>query len=59
MALSYPETVEMPHFEKLSYRIKKGKIFATLDASGQIACLKLTEIDQSIFSGIDPKLFTR
>ncbi|MEO5890507.1 MAG: MmcQ/YjbR family DNA-binding protein [Ferruginibacter sp.] len=53
LALSFPEAVEKPHFEKTSFRIEKGKIYATLDTASAIACLKLTEIDQSIFCAID------
>ncbi len=52
MALSFPETVELPHFEKASFRVK-NKIFATLDIANQKACLKLSEIDQSVFCAID------
>ncbi len=49
IALSFPETTEEPHFEKSSFRIKK-KIFATFDAKKKIACIKLSEIDQHVFS---------
>ncbi|MEP7110140.1 MAG: MmcQ/YjbR family DNA-binding protein [Ferruginibacter sp.] len=52
LAMSFPETVELPHFEKTSFRIN-SKIFATLDMANQIACLKLTEIEQSVFCAID------
>ena len=52
MALSFPETVELPHFEKASFRVK-NKIFATLDIANQKACLKFSEIDQSVFCCID------
>ncbi|GAB3508134.1 MmcQ/YjbR family DNA-binding protein [Emticicia fontis] len=48
MALSFPDTIEQPHFEKTSFRAKK-KIFATYAASDKRACLKLSEIDQSVF----------
>lgn len=41
-----------PIFEKSSFRIKK-KIFATYDASNHRACLKLSEVDQDVFSAID------
>jgi len=50
-ALSLPEASEEPHFEKTSFRVKK-KIFATYDAKHNRACLKLSEIDQSVFSTI-------
>jgi len=52
LALSFPETTEEPHFEKTSFRVRK-KIFATYDAKNKIACIKLSEIDQDIFSSID------
>ncbi|WP_259017101.1 MmcQ/YjbR family DNA-binding protein [Emticicia fluvialis] len=49
MALSFTGSEEQPHFEKTSFRIKK-KIFATYSATDKRACLKLSEIDQSVFS---------
>ena len=52
MALSFPETMELPHFEKTSFRIRK-KIFATLDEKTHIAVLKLSLIDQSVFCHIN------
>lgn len=52
MALSFPETTEKPHFEKTSFRVK-NKIFATYDAASNQACIKLSEIDQNVFSLIN------
>lgn len=52
LALSFPEATEEPHFEKTSFRVKK-KIFATYDAVNKRACIKLSEIDQSVFSLVD------
>ena len=49
LALSFPDAVEQPHFERRSFRVKK-KIFATLDEQQNLACLKLSETDQDIFS---------
>lgn len=49
MALSFPETTEEPHFEITSFRVK-NKIFATYDAASNQACIKLSEIDQNVFS---------
>lgn len=54
-ALSFPEVTEEPHFEKISFRIKK-KIFATYDEIEKLLCLKLSEIDQNVFSTIDTSL---
>jgi hypothetical protein len=52
LALSFPETNEQPHFEKISFRVKT-KIFATLDVKKNLACLMLSEVDQSVFSAYD------
>lgn len=52
IALSFPEATEDPHFEKTSFRVKK-KIFATYDAKNKRACIKLSEIDQNVFSSGD------
>ena len=49
LALSFDEAEELPHFEKTSFRIKK-KIFATLDEKKNHAVVKLSLIDQSVFS---------
>lgn len=47
--MAFPEAVELPHFEKTSFRVAK-KIFLTLDVKNGSAVVKLTEIDQSVFS---------
>ncbi|MFC5410199.1 MmcQ/YjbR family DNA-binding protein [Larkinella bovis] len=52
LALSLPEMVEQPHFEKPSFRVAK-KIVATLDVPNQRVCLKLSESDQDLFSIFD------
>lgn len=49
LALSFPEVTEVPHFEKTSFRVK-NKIFATYDGTKKRACIKLSEIDQDVFS---------
>ena len=55
LALSFPEVTEEPHFEKTSFRVKK-KIFATYDEANNRACIKLSEIDQDVFSLVDQKV---
>jgi hypothetical protein len=52
LALSFPGTIELPHFDKASFRVNK-KIFATLDIENKRACVMLTELDQSVFSAFD------
>lgn len=49
MALSFEESTEEPHFEKVSFRIRK-KIFATLDLDRKTSVLKLNEELQVQFS---------
>lgn len=55
LALSFPEAIELPHFGNTSFRVSK-KIFATLDEKNKRACLKLSEIDQDVFSAFDKKI---
>jgi len=55
IALSLPEVVEQPHFEKTSFRTLK-KIFVTLSIEKKLACIKLSEIDQSVFCAFDKKI---
>lgn len=52
LALSFPEATVEPHFEKTSFRVKK-KIFASYDDKKKRACVKLSEIDQNVFSSVD------
>jgi hypothetical protein len=55
LALSLPETTEQPHFENISFKVNK-KIFATLNEKEMRACLKLTEVDQDVFSTIQKSI---
>ena len=45
---SFPEVMELPHFEKPSFRVRK-KIFATVDLHKNRICLKLSLEDQDVF----------
>jgi predicted DNA-binding protein (MmcQ/YjbR family) len=56
LALTFPNAVEEPHFEKSSFRINK-KIFATFDEKNNRAVLKLNEIDQSVFCASGEMIF--
>jgi predicted DNA-binding protein (MmcQ/YjbR family) len=55
IALSFPETTEEPHFEKISFLIGK-KIFATYDSKNKQACIKLSAKDQDVFSYSDKSI---
>ncbi|MBS1635021.1 MAG: MmcQ/YjbR family DNA-binding protein [Bacteroidetes bacterium] len=52
LAMSLPGVSEEPHFENTSFRVQK-KIFATLNVKANRGCVKLSEIDQSVFSAYD------
>lgn len=56
IALSFPEVTVEPHFEKISFRIKK-KIFATYDSSSHRVTIKLSEVDQEDFSSSSPNIY--
>jgi predicted DNA-binding protein (MmcQ/YjbR family) len=55
LALSFRETSEQPHFEKTSFRVGK-KIFATYDDKNNRACIKLSAIDQDVFSSYNKSI---
>lgn len=52
MALSLPGTVELPHFDRASFRVNK-KIFATLKEKDSIAVLMFSPLQQSVFCAFD------
>lgn len=49
LAMSFPETAELPHFERTSFRAGGKKIFMTMKEPEQFAVLMLTPEDQSVF----------
>ena len=52
MAISFPDAVESPHFDRASFRVTK-KIFATLLEKDSLAMVKLSPLDQSVFCVFD------
>lgn len=52
LALSLPEVMERAHFDKASFFVNK-KIFVTLSEEEKKVCVKLSEIDQYVFSSFD------
>ncbi|MCC8425608.1 MmcQ/YjbR family DNA-binding protein [Mucilaginibacter sp. UR6-11] len=53
IALSLPGTDEYPHFDKQAFRAN-NRIFATLWEPEQLMMVKLSPIDQSVFSAFNP-----
>ena len=54
MALSFPGVTEKPHFDRTAFKAKR--IFATLDASGSSANLKLPSADQTTFCSFNKNI---
>lgn len=52
LALALPDTEELPHFDRASFRWKK-KIFATLRESDGIGMVQLQPTDQDVFCAFD------
>lgn len=53
VALSLPEAVEQPHFEKTSFRVR-GKIFATLTPDGEQLMVRLPVEIKEMLRQSDP-----
>ena len=54
LALSFPEVVEQPHFEIVSFRVRK-KIFTTLSEKDFLVMVRLSPVDQSVFCDLGKK----
>lgn len=52
MALSLPGAIELPHFDRASFRVNK-KIFATMLEKDKIAVLMFSPLQQSVFCAFD------
>lgn len=55
MALALPDTIELPHFDRTSFRVNK-RIFATLDEQKKIAVLMFSPLEQSVFCAFDKNI---
>lgn len=56
MALSFPGTIESPHFDRTAFKVEHKRIYATLLAESLTANLKLSLEDQSVFCDLDKKI---
>ncbi len=54
--MEFEEAEQLPHFEITSFRVKK-KIFATLNIKEKRATIKLSPIDQSVFTTISTSIY--
>ncbi len=55
LALSFAETKEEPHFDKVAFKVK-GKIFATVNLQHHRACVRLSAVDQDVFCSFDKEI---
>lgn len=53
LALSFPGTVENPHFDRAAFKVTNRRIFVTLHQGSETANLKLSEINQHVFCSFD------
>ena len=57
LALSFPEAYESSHMDHPDFRVRDGKIFATLSHSEKSGMVKLTPEQQEEFVGAEPEVF--
>ena len=49
MALSLPDTIDAPHFDRTAFKVVNRRIFATLHEKSGTINIKLSPVDQSVF----------
>lgn len=54
-ALSFPNTIEAPHFDRRAFKVVNKRIFATLHEESGTANLKLSLSDQTFFCNLNRK----
>ncbi len=54
-ALSFDESDEAPHMDKIAIRVKK-KIFITINTKMKRVCVKLNAIDQHVFCSFNSEI---
>ena len=53
LALSFPGTEFAPHFDRIAFKVTGKRIFATLHEGSGTVNLKLSPVEQSVFSSFD------
>jgi hypothetical protein len=49
LALSFPGTIEQPHFDRAAFKVTGKRIFTTLHEPSQTVNVKLPVADQAVF----------
>ena len=55
LALSFPGTIDAPHFDRTAFKVEGKRIYATLHQASSSVNFKFTPQDQSIFCEFDTK----
>ncbi len=55
IALSFPGTIEQPHFDRIAFKVTGKRIFATLLEENKSVNLKLSMHEQNIFCTYNKK----
>ncbi len=53
LALSFPHTIDSPHFDRTAFKVVGRRIFATLHQESETANIKFSPADQSVYCLID------
>jgi hypothetical protein len=56
LALSFPGTIDAPHFDRVAFRVLNKKNFATLHENSGTVNMKLAEMDQQVYCSYDHRL---
>ena len=57
MALSLPETEKIKHFERIGFKVKGKRMFATYLAKDHTANIFLTPVEQSVYSQVHEHIY--
>jgi len=57
LALSFPGTVSMPHFDRIAFKVEGKRIFTTLHEKTESANVLLTVQEQPLFCEIDKGIY--
>ncbi len=55
MALALPGAIELPHFDRASFRVN-NRIFATMQEEKKITVLMFSPLEQSVFCAFDKNI---
>ncbi|ELR69017.1 hypothetical protein C900_05575 [Fulvivirga imtechensis AK7] len=53
LALSFPGTMEAPHFDRAAFKVINKRIFATMHEASSMVNIKLSPADQPVYCSFD------